>query len=625
MSIRDQKLPFMFEYWPTGAAAPQKTFVLPINPESYRIRHNAKVSITQTRGGTFTDSFGKGIAQISISGTFGLLGSLKGGPGIHAEGKNKDAWNLLKEFEADVFFEFYAQFGADQNPTQGLKPQLRFYNFTDEHFYEVILNPFTVTRSTQRRHLYQYQIEMQCIRDLTEPSQQSQDILVLLNEVEAPNAEEFSRWSKIMEAYTSVSVKVSDAINTMQSIQASIERISASVWAFRNGITSLIAAPFELVESAIRGIDSIIESVVSLKDIPHEFIDHLRGVKRALLTSRINKHLFSDKDENPEVVTSTAEEILTAPIPTRNTTGVELTDGENPESTLFAPGIEQTTNLSATVESVNDADTIESLAARTLGDANLWRRIAFLNDLEPPFIAQSVSEGFSETAEESTVTEVVGRRLYAQITPPTEGQVIIFHDGESWEAIDVETYDTFQANTVLVTYPEKTYAPGTKITVHERRLNVAWPGDRIKIPSDNTNPAPTLGAYQDHYDRIFGADEYLDKNGNQAPDNSGDISVIVGLKNLEMQLQHRLQTLRGELAVLGHPTYGSLLPALIGKANTDYWIERIRFEAKASVLEDPRIRSVESLDLAIENDCIKISAMVRTAGLDGERQISLLI
>jgi len=627
--IRNQKLPFMFEYWPPGATAPSKRFILPVNPESYRIQHNARVSVVQTKGGTFTDNFGMGVAKISMQGTFGLLGSLPGGPGQHAEGLRKDAWSLLKEAEIEVFFEFYKQFGSDANPDQAQKAQLRFYNFTDEQAFEVILHPFSVTRSTQRRFLYQYTMEMQVIRDLlSTPYDIATDAPTLaLKDVPAPDSEMFKTWKKILAGYTSLSNKVSDAINLMTEVESKIDTIATAVNGFRNGMSSFITVGFDVVESAIHSVDTIIDAVITVEDLPHEFTDHLRELKRRLYHGRINKHLFKQSNDSQIPASSSttqAVEIITAQAPP-NAVEVPISTGENPETTIFSAGIEQAENVVTSATTVTESDTIETIASRTLGDATQWRRIAFLNNLEPPFVAKGWEDAFSETLATGTLVAILGRTLEISGFVPTPGQVIVIHSGGGYEPLVVESYAAPQMVTCEKTIVES-HPVGSTVTLHESTMNVVRPGDTIKIPGTaNRDTPPTLGDYQNHYDAIYGADEYLNQNGEHEDDRTGDVAIVVGLKNLEMQLSHRLKTMRGELATVGHPNYGSLIPSFIGKVDTDYWLERIRMEARAVVLEDPRIKSVDSLNVRVDGDAVYIDAKATTAGVDGSRKLSLLL
>jgi hypothetical protein len=626
--VRNQRLPFMFEYYSPGASVPDKRFVLPINPESYKIQHNAKVSVTQTKGGIFVDNFGPGISKISIQGTFGYLGSLPGGGGRHIDGSKVDAWTILKEFEADVFFAFYKEFGSDANPTKKDKAQLQFFNFTDEHFYEVILNPFVVTRSIQRRFLFQYSMELTTIRQLDfVPPEASPNKLRVIDEVDSAL---FAKWKTVLAGYTSVSNKVSDAINTMQAMQERIGLVAQAISSFREGASAFIAAPFDLVEELITGTDSIIADIGSFREIPHEYTAHLRDLKRTFLQSRLNKHMFkvdSAADTPPATTAAPVVEITTTSVPMSNT-DPEISPGENPETTIFASGVEAANSVASHIVEIVDGDTIEAIAVKTLGDSTLWRRIAFLNDLAAPFIVKDTLSGFSAILSEGTLVHSEGKSAVFSGITPASGNVVVFMAEGIWESAVVSSFDDtgIEPLTTLEMALENIFPPGTAVTVHDKALSVLRPGDRIKIPVAGTvTTAPMAGSYTDHLDIIFGADDYLDGDGIPNVDPDGSTATVAGVQNLVMQLQHRLGTPRGALAHLGHKTYGSLIPTMIGKPETDYWLERIRIEAKITILADYRIKSVEQVEIERNADAVSIKAKVKTIGEDSTRTMSLTV
>lgn len=99
---------------------------------------------------------------------------------------------------------------------------------------------------------------------------------------------------------------------------------------------------------------------------------------------------------------------------------------------------------------------------------------------------------------------------------------------------------------------------------------------------------------------------------------STDIGVVAGVAAADQLLVNRLKTRRGELAVLGHPDYGSRHHELIGQPNT----ERVRNLIKRHVLEclaqEPRIEKVLACDVRAAHepprDVVRITATVRLNG-----------
>jgi phage baseplate assembly protein W len=98
-----------------------------------------------------------------------------------------------------------------------------------------------------------------------------------------------------------------------------------------------------------------------------------------------------------------------------------------------------------------------------------------------------------------------------------------------------------------------------------------------------------------------------------------DLSVSSDLDNLRQAIEIRLLTPRGELAPLGHAEYGSRLPDLIGRPNTDtnrnlaklYVIEALKQERRIE-----KIVTVEVTPAPGERHLIRIFLQVKAIGLE---------
>jgi phage gp46-like protein len=74
-----------------------------------------------------------------------------------------------------------------------------------------------------------------------------------------------------------------------------------------------------------------------------------------------------------------------------------------------------------------------------------------------------------------------------------------------------------------------------------------------------------------------------------------DLQRLTGIANLSQALLLRFLTQVGELAHLGHPTYGSRLHELIGEPNTETTRNRAKLYALQALAGEPRIASVRSV------------------------------
>lgn len=123
-----------------------KSYHFTLNPEEYTQTEPNRVTVTQTLGGGFIDSFGAGLLDISFKGTTGFK-NRTGKPDNGFE-KFKELSGLLRE----VF----------DSATQGAQVAelLKFYNYTDEEYWETWPERFVLLRSKSRPLMYGYDIRL---------------------------------------------------------------------------------------------------------------------------------------------------------------------------------------------------------------------------------------------------------------------------------------------------------------------------------------------------------------------------------------------------------------------------------------------------------------------------------
>lgn len=628
--IRDQRMPFMFEVVDAKGVVIEE-YILPVNPESYRIITPTRATATQTQAGAFEDNIGYGLQRIMLQGTFGYLGSYPGGQAwniTRGNPKSADGWKLAQNCER-ILLRFYARFGTTLSNGKKLMhpldpknpPALHFFNYTDKDYFLVQLNKFELSRNTQRRMLYQYDIQMTCLRRLDEPSIPASAIITDLPSLQ--QADQLSIWGQLLKGYTQVSNVMNAVINDIGQIQSNLATIRRSIASFRQGISDFIDAPFRLVSETTKTVDTVLDTIISLKEIPHELTDLLRSTKRDMLT--LSKS--SEKFKTPETAGTTSQttakvtEIMTAPLPTGIIDG-SIVVMDIPETSLFATQ-ESSQKIAVKAETINGTDTIETIAARILGNADEWKRIAMLNNLESPYIVKDPLDQYSPVKASAQVTSNVlagsGEMDITSFTPAS-GEVLVFDTAGNSAIVDHVIGATVYFTTLL----SFDVLANTTVTLHERQLSVLKEGDKILIPGDNQQlSAITTGSNDDLYSRLFGIDEYLDENGDQSADQDGSVRSTSGIDNLCMQLRHRLMTVKGELP--RHPEYGSYLPKLIGKIGTDFWYERAILEAKITMLEDPRVQDVGVMSLTAQGNAIYLDADVYPINQTAPTQMNLLL
>jgi len=76
-----------------------------------------------------------------------------------------------------------------------------------------------------------------------------------------------------------------------------------------------------------------------------------------------------------------------------------------------------------------------------------------------------------------------------------------------------------------------------------------------------------------------------------------DLETLKGVDNLKQALLLRFLTLAGELAVLGHPNYGSRLFELIGELNTETNRNRAKLFVLQALAAEVRVKEVLSVQV----------------------------
>ena len=96
---------------------------------------------------------------------------------------------------------------------------------------------------------------------------------------------------------------------------------------------------------------------------------------------------------------------------------------------------------------------------------------------------------------------------------------------------------------------------------------------------------------------------------------SGDLALCSGLDNLVQALAVRLNSIRGDLAPLGHPAYGSRLHELIGRLNDQSTRDLVKFYAVDCIRQDPRIEEILAalVESSPEPGRLDVSVTVRAA------------
>lgn len=644
-NINRQALPFMFEV-KEAASSPRKGaeaiwhMLLPSNPEGYRMVYSPRVATTFTQGGVYEDNIGLAPPKFVVNGVVGVLGTTVVGMGKSLDNERKTGLQLYHELEQGLL-SFYERFGnrvdgKDHNGndkiTAGGEPELRFYNFCDQEYWKIQINQFTLTRNTQRRHLYQYEIQFTGLKRLgiadgifTEKDLLKQ--MVSSRNVRDPSdaKKKVDAFDKFLQGVKEYTAKISNLINQVKKMQAMMNQIASTVAAFKNGLTALIHLPFDIIKSAREMVGSILKSIHDIGNLPHEFRNDMRDVQRLCMSYESRPEMFSTPTSSTSTTvtgqgedTSAVKEVMTQPINLTADVADSFVTMQIPEDTIFAT-TDASVPVAAKMVEITDTDTIQSIAAKTGTD---WQQIAILNNIEYPFIVMDAAEKMSEVLGYGYLEANVSATdniIYLTNIYPEPGQMLLIAG-----SIIAEVESVQYGQTTLTNVVGADLLAGTVVSMHDRVLSVKSVGESIGIPgtTGNSYPVVTQGTFEE---RMYGIDEQVNYNGYQPDNGDGDIPSVRGMSNMEMQLSHRIRTMRGELASLGHPEYGSLVPMFVGKPNTPVWRQRILLECMMTAMDDPRVDRLTNIELFSQGISTYFGADVYLKGEGNPIQVSFPI
>jgi len=205
---------------------------------------------------------------------------------------------------------------------------------------------------------------------------------------------------------------------------------------------------------------------------------------------------------------------------------------------------------------VNKGEDIRGCAGRLLGDRSRWKLLATVNDLKPPYFS---SDGSGNTLKPGDSI------LYPVLNGGLEGETI--------NSDNTDTSETASTKQGVVGPVQQAYG-------RDLRLR--------SVPVSNSGVALTDFAINQR----------------------GDLSSIVGIPNVSQGLILKFSTEKGEL--LAHPSYGAKFP--IGSKATITSINDFRTQTESTLLSDPRVSNISSLDFISEGDVILVQSDVELIG-----------
>jgi hypothetical protein len=291
------------------------------------------------------------------------------------------------------------------------------------------------------------------------------------------------------------------------------------------------------------------------------------------------------------------------------------------------PEIDIATYNSGSLTRLRYNETLQELAARTLGSADQWIEIAIANGLKPPYLDE-VGEAIplisnasgnqlniagTDNAGNLNIDKIFVHQilvLQSSTQPfsdqrtiinikqaPVSGEIIIELDGES----DLGRYTLANGAYLRVFKPNTTNSSQFILIPSLERLS-----------ADRKSDIPWFLQGSSNSERRQQVDLFTDENGELGINSTGDLMLSYGMANAVQAIKLKLQTEVGELS--RHLDFG--LIQLQGQKNNDITsikaalVESINTNMQA----DDRFERLERLDVQYGSGVINVTMSVRIAG-----------
>ena len=142
------------------------------------------------------------------------------------------------------------------------------------------------------------------------------------------------------------------------------------------------------------------------------------------------------------------------------------------------------------------------------------------------------------------------------------------------------------------------------------------PGEKIFIPiqvepSEGTNKEQFI-LTEDVARDPYGSDIRVDDTGNLVIQENNDLSLVSGIENVMQAIDLRLNTAIGSL--IKQTAYG--ITAQAGFAGTNMAIRYLKLAIRSTLIQDPRVESVDNMIVLLDSDTLRISMNIGIVGVE---------
>lgn len=354
-------------------------------PENVRTEETALTTVIPLPNrSVYRESHGRGIEEITVSGTFGLRLRLH-------KGEAKTGTDLHKEFRKALWEDYLKTFETG-SPLEKRTLRVEFHDWTQDLHRYVEPMKFVSPQGKENKTFLRYEIALKGYGDITRK-------LVVKKEDKRLVANRVARTlraltEKLKDADKFLKDKADDTSSFLnREVMTPVRDLTDAIFAFAEARTTEVLFPLRKVGQILTGINSTLTAIGTLTTDPiTNAANGLNNIKRQLHRLRRTPELFA-QDLERAFANLAAQHYELESASDSDAEKEEKRGGENQRSKQFSSSIGNLTYLSTKTIGVTKGDTLQKLAAKHLGSAEKWQEIAAINNIEWPFLSEDGAEG----------------------------------------------------------------------------------------------------------------------------------------------------------------------------------------------------------------------------------------
>lgn len=616
-----------------GSVAGFSDFPLNINPTEISQDETFAVNMIPTQGGTNVNHNGNRYKDLMVSGTTGIAPNAGVGGTSVSTGKAILQPNDLKHLSGfEVFLRFrnwikaYYQFQKD---TPSANARLVFQNFKDGEFLLIEIPKFTMKRSANKPHMYDYVINAKVLGHQTFKVPSATGFLAQLDGyLDAANnalgdavgilygtqnilrqiaatydqavLEPLRKATLIVKAFLGIGLTALDlgrnlANETMSAAEAlgiAVGLASMQQAQNRSGTTNpnLVNVKFPAnLAQAIQKPSDLLQFGTALSLVPI-----------GQLPAAVQASLLADQQAALNLPRSFFQDAIATISSVEN----NAYDKFNLTSPVYNAEFDHTPTLSGVAGAAITDDDYSVLSALDLSTRGLEYLISNSAIFKSPYAARIAQTNTAFNDNLGLLTDTACKEIQMPHNVDLE-RLALQQLGDSTRWVEIAELNNLVAPFVIQDMSDTT-------------TNVIHPGQKILIPTSNVNgfgttPISHLTFINEDLtaqEKNLGIDFKLGNNMDLILTKSGDLQIVSAESNAAQAIVLKLSIEKGEL--LEHPELGVGL--IVGERSPD--LNEVRSQLISTMLQDPRFQKIENVILFQEGSSLRVKFTLYVKNVD---------